>query len=126
MMPHPVDIHVGDRLRFKRKFLGLSQTEFGNGLGLSFQQVQKYETGANRISASRLFRAASFLGEPVSFFFEEMPPEITGPDGPSIDAPTVDLETGRFLKAYCSVQDRQVRDGIRGLLQQLATEPEST
>jgi transcriptional regulator with XRE-family HTH domain len=67
---NPVDLHVGTRVRFRRKSLGLSQEALGNALGLTFQQVQKYERGANRISASKLHETARFLKVPVAYFFD--------------------------------------------------------
>ena len=119
-MPHPVDVHVGARLRFKRKLLGLSQTDLGNALGLSFQQIQKYENGANRVSASRLYQLTSILDVPISFFFEDMPSEITGPEKFPADALVIDDHTTKLLRAYLSVQDDQVRKGIRSLVKELA------
>lgn len=119
-MPHPVDIHVGDRLRFRRKLLGLSQSALGKALGLTFQQIQKYENGANRISASRLYQAASVLDVPISFFFEELPPEIKGPQKYPAEAPIIDSETSKLLGAYWSTQDNQVRKSIRNLVRELA------
>lgn len=62
--PHPIDVHVGGRIRDRRMFLGMSQTKLGNELGLTFQQVQKYEQGANRVSASRLYLISQVLDEP--------------------------------------------------------------
>src|SRR5215469_959027 len=70
--PDPIDVHVGQRLRQARLLAGLSQEELGVGIGVSFQAVQKYEHGENRLSASRLFRAAKLLDRPVSFFFEDL------------------------------------------------------
>ncbi len=67
---NPVDLHVGGRVRMRRKFLGLSQTDLAVALGLTFQQVQKYERGSNRISASKLFEIARTLKVPVAYFFE--------------------------------------------------------
>ena len=72
-VPNPVDRHVGSRVRMRRNLLGFSQERLGNALGLTFQQVQKYEKGSNRIGASRLSLIASTLGVPVSFFFEGSP-----------------------------------------------------
>jgi len=71
--PNPVDKHVGARLRQRRKVLGLSQEKLAEGLKLTFQQVQKYERGANRVSASKLYDASHVLGVPVSYFFEGLP-----------------------------------------------------
>src|ERR1051326_7783937 len=70
--PHPVDIHVGRRLREARLLAGLNQEQLGEAIGVSFQAVQKYEVVSNRISASRLFQAASVLGRPVSYFFHDL------------------------------------------------------
>src|SRR3954470_17706708 len=70
---HPMDIHVGSRVRLRRTLCGLSQEKLGDAIGLTFQQVQKYERGANRISASRLFALSQALDVPVSFFFDDMP-----------------------------------------------------
>ncbi len=81
--PDPVDVHVGGRIRLRRKLLGVSQGELGKALGLTFQQVQKYERGANRVSASALYRLSSALDVPVSFFFDDM-------DGPLL--PSTDLD----------------------------------
>lgn len=67
---NPVDVHVGGRIAHRRRSLGLSQSDLGQALGLTFQQIQKYERGANRISASKLYDAAKLLQAPVSYFFE--------------------------------------------------------
>jgi transcriptional regulator with XRE-family HTH domain len=68
--PNPVDLHVGGRVRMRRKLLGVSQEQLADALGLTFQQVQKYERGANRVSASKLYEIAKTLQVPVSFFFD--------------------------------------------------------
>jgi transcriptional regulator with XRE-family HTH domain len=70
--PNPIDIHVGKRLRLRRTLLGMSQERLGELLGLTFQQVQKYERGVNRIGSSRLFELGQILDVPVSFFFDDM------------------------------------------------------
>ncbi|PIW26290.1 MAG: transcriptional regulator [Rhodospirillales bacterium CG15_BIG_FIL_POST_REV_8_21_14_020_66_15] len=75
-VPHPVDIHVGGRVREQRKLKGMSQGELGDSLGLTFQQIQKYERGANRIGASRLFQLSQILDVPVAYFFDGMPANI--------------------------------------------------
>ena len=72
--PHPVDVHVGARVRLRRTALGMSQEKLGDAIGLTFQQVQKYERGTNRIGASRLYELSRVLEVPVSFFFEELDP----------------------------------------------------
>ena len=73
---HPVDAHVGIRMRQRRTLLGMSQTRLGDAVGLTFQQVQKYERGANRVGSSRLFEFAKALDVPVSYFFDEMPGNV--------------------------------------------------
>src|SRR5512145_297854 len=73
--PDPIDVHVGGRLRLRRTLMGLSQTDLAKSVGLTFQQVQKYESGANRVSASRLYHISESLDVPVSFFFDDMPRE---------------------------------------------------
>jgi transcriptional regulator with XRE-family HTH domain len=72
-VPNPVDIHVGKRIRIRRLLLGMNQEALANGLGLTFQQVQKYEAGANRVSASSLSAVAEILGAPISYFFDDLP-----------------------------------------------------
>jgi transcriptional regulator with XRE-family HTH domain len=74
--PDPVDIHVGSRLRMRRNLVGLSQEQLGKSLGLTFQQIQKYERGINRMGSSRLFQIAKALSVPVAYFFEEIPPAL--------------------------------------------------
>ncbi|WP_369058515.1 helix-turn-helix domain-containing protein [Caulobacter sp. 73W] len=71
--PNPTDIHVGARIRLRRKHLGISQTQLAEGLGLTFQQVQKYERGVNRVSASKLYDMARTMGVPISYFFDGLP-----------------------------------------------------
>ena len=78
--PVMVDVHVGARIRIRRKLLGVSQQALAEALGLTFQQVQKYERGTNRVSASKLYEVAAFLGTPINYFFEELPaPEVENP-----------------------------------------------
>lgn len=71
--PNPLDMHVGSRVRLRRMILGMSQEKLGEHLGLTFQQVQKYEKGVNRIGASRLFDLSQVLGVPVQFFYDDAP-----------------------------------------------------
>jgi transcriptional regulator with XRE-family HTH domain len=80
-MPDPVDVHVGMQIQIKRKSLGLSQTKLGDAIGLTFQQVQKYEKGANRIGASRLFEISQVLSVPISYFFRGYDPETDNDNG---------------------------------------------
>lgn len=75
--PSPIDVHVGSRIRLRRTLLGMSQERLGEALGLTFQQVQKYERGVNRVGASRLFDLSRVLDVPISFFFDDMPDSLT-------------------------------------------------
>jgi transcriptional regulator with XRE-family HTH domain len=122
---HPIDVHVGARLRQRRILLGISQTTFGNAAGLSFQQVQKYERGSNRISSSRLFEFAKILDVPVSHFFEEMASGVaTGqrkvgrPKSKRNDEPK--RETLELVRAYYKIRNVRVRQQIRGVVEVLA------
>ena len=74
--PNPIDVHVGSRVRLRRMLVGMSQEKLGVQMGLTFQQIQKYEKGTNRIGASRLYQISRILGVPVQFFFEEAPMEM--------------------------------------------------
>src|SRR6478752_4056488 len=79
--PNPIDIHVGSRIRLRRTMLGMSQEKLGESLGITFQQIQKYEKGTNRVGASRLQNISSILNVPVSFFFEDAPGDQSGAGG---------------------------------------------
>jgi transcriptional regulator with XRE-family HTH domain len=106
--PDPVDVHVGRRLRQARLLAGMSQEELGTGVGVSFQAVQKYEQGENRLSASRLFRAAQLLERPVSFFFDEIPG----------DAPSTNQQTGfsreeiDLVRHFRQIASEEVRERL--------------
>ena len=76
--PSPIDVHVGTRIRLRRTLLGMSQEKLGEALGLTFQQVQKYERGVNRVGASRLFDLSRVLDVPISFFFDDLPDSLSG------------------------------------------------
>src|ERR1700728_3825063 len=79
--PSPIDVHVGARIRLRRTLLGMSQERLGEALGLTFQQVQKYERGVNRVGASRLFDLSRVLDVPISFFFDDMPDSLSSSFG---------------------------------------------
>src|ERR1700723_3163168 len=79
--PSPIDVHVGSRIRLRRTLLGMSQERLGESLGLTFQQVQKYERGVNRVGASRLFDLSRVLDVPISFFFDDMPDSLSNAYG---------------------------------------------
>ena len=92
--PHTVDVHVGARVRLRRRLLGMSQERLADALGLTFQQVQKYERGANRVSASKLFEIARTLQTPIEFFFEGLPDPVAshGFDQPAMsESPSANL-----------------------------------
>ena len=121
--PHQIDIHVGNRLRSRRLVLGLSQEKLGARLGITFQQIQKYEKGTNRISASKLLVAAGVLSVPVSYFFDDQ--TVSEPDGLARE---VD-EMGAFLlsrdgitlnHAFTAIKDKRVRQSIVTLAKALA------
>ena len=117
--PDPIDIHVGSRVRLRRTLLGMSQEKLGNALGLTFQQIQKYERGANRIGSSRLYRLSKIMDIPVSFFFEEVPEGIIdGGPGFSEDAVGYEAdqlskrETLELVRAYYKITDPKVRKRV--------------
>ena len=94
-MSHPVDVHVGQKLRRRRWMVGMTQKQLGEAVGIKFQQIQKYETGANRVSASRLYDMAKALEVPVSYFFEGIEEDGDGHVLPPVDdaeEPTVAAE----------------------------------
>ncbi|KZD04203.1 helix-turn-helix domain-containing protein [Oceanibaculum pacificum] len=134
--PNPVDVHVGGRVRLRRTLLGMSQEKLGEGLGLTFQQVQKYERGANRIGASRLYDLSRVLDVPVSFFFDDMSTETSGQSprrtpalaesaAPSYEAdPMAKRETLELVRAYYKVTDPTVRKRLFELAKALATNTE--
>jgi len=74
--PHPVDVHVGQRIKLRRTLMGMTQGKLGEAIGLTFQQLQKYERGANRVSASKLWQLGTVLNVPISFFFDDMPENV--------------------------------------------------
>lgn len=120
--PHDVDIHVGGRVRLRRSALGLSQDQLGAAIGLSFQQVQKYERGANRIGASRLYEMSKVLQTPISFFFEELGDYGLAEEGNSSykTDPVMKRETLELMRAYHQILDPKQRKKIVKLVQALA------
>ena len=125
--PNPVDIHVGSRVRLRRMLVGWSQEKLGGSMGLTFQQIQKYEKGVNRIGASRLFRLSQVLEVPVQFFFEGMP-AIEGPVGAGMAEPKQEAFLYEFLntrdglelnRAFVKVTDPDVRKSLIELVRSL-------
>jgi transcriptional regulator with XRE-family HTH domain len=119
-MYHKTDVHIGRRLRERRMALGMSQAELAEGLGISFQQVQKYESGANRISGSRLWDIASILQTPVSYFFEglEEAPVEAGEGGAS--SKPLDRNTLELARAVNSIPDESVKTQLVRLVKAFA------
>lgn len=122
--PNPIDVHVGARVRLRRTLLGMSQERLGEALGLTFQQVQKYERGHNRISASRLFDLSRVLDVPVNFFFDDMAEELRErprdlPPVPSLpaaagtpDDPLLGRETFELVRAYYRIREPRIRHRV--------------
>ncbi len=119
-IPNPVDVHVGARVRMRRTLLGMSQTTLGEAIGLTFQQMQKYEKGTNRISAGRLYALSGTLDVPVEYFFGDMPTAVAA-SSPSLGGgrakkppryepdPMVTRETLQLVRAYYKIEDAEIR-----------------
>jgi len=118
--PNPVDVHVGTRVRLRRTLLGMTKTGLGQAIGLTFQQVQKYERGVNRIGPSRLYDLSRVLDVPINFFFDDMPKDVAskttaGLSGPPGGAEAFDpdivskRETLELVRAYYKIESPQVR-----------------
>jgi transcriptional regulator with XRE-family HTH domain len=133
--PNPIDVHVGSRVRLRRNMLGLSQEKLGEAIGLTFQQVQKYERGANRIGASRLLELSRVLGVPVAFFYDQTdpvhaPPVPTGfeeaPQEGFDSDPLRRRETIELVDAYYAIEDTATRRRFFDLAKALAAAAEPT
>lgn len=131
--PNPIDVHVGNRMRLRRTLLGLSQERLGEMIGLTFQQVQKYERGTNRISCSRLFDLSRALDVPVAYFFDDMPQTVadlspvkmarqpgTVEPPKSESDPMLRRETLELVRNYYSINDPDVRRRIYELAKALS------
>ena len=135
--PDPADIHVGSRIRLRRTTLGISQEKLGEHLGVTFQQIQKYEKGANRVGSGRLHRIAAFFGVPESFFYDGMsdarsdgsdtPGSFQEPPGPEYTADFLSTPEGAQLsQAFLRIRDRKVRRRVVDLVRALAdAEPDA-
>lgn len=109
-MTHPVDVHVGKRVRHRRWLIGMTQQQLAEQVGIKFQQIQKYETGANRISASRLWDIAEALGVPVSFFFEGIEDETKESATKMLPADVLsDKEALDLVRSYYAIPENQRR-----------------
>ncbi len=131
--PNPIDIHVGGRVRMRRMLVGMSQDKLGEALGLTFQQVQKYEKGANRIGASRLFQIAKILEVPVEYFYEGID-DVTGEALPGFGESEPTPWMTEFLSSpeglqlcryFSSIPDPKVRRRILDLVKSLSPDADS-
>ena len=131
--PNPIDVHVGQRIRQRRTLLGMSQETLAEAIGLTFQQVQKYEHGANRVGSSRLFDLARVLDVPITYFFEEMeagvaaksPSRLMGVPASKLPTPGIEpdplarRETLELVRAYYKITDQRVRKRVAELVKVL-------
>jgi len=112
-MFHPIDIYVGKRVRFKRKMVGLTQSDLGEKVSLTFQQIQKYEKGENRISASKLYQIAEALHTSVTFFFEEYSKESTQD---SSEVVIDDTQAINLVQSFKAIKDDKLKRRIMMLV----------
>jgi transcriptional regulator with XRE-family HTH domain len=126
---NPIDVQVGNRVRIRRMLIGMSQERLGDLLGLTFQQVQKYEKGVNRIGAGRLYEVARILNVPVDFFYEGVSSANASGSNEQHDAPPVIefVSSGEGLQlslAFMKIKDTKVRKRVLDLVKSLAEEEE--
>lgn len=108
-MKHPVDVHVGKRIRHRRWLIGMTQRQLADKVGIKFQQIQKYETGMNRVSASRLWDIADALDVPISFFFEGLAGEAEAPMREITGDILADKEALALVRSYYAIPEAQRR-----------------
>lgn len=134
--PNPIDIHVGNRIRLRRQLLGLSQLKLASLLGVTFQQVQKYERGMNRVGASRLWDIGKVLEVPIGFFYEDMDKEVAGQSPRmlylpnlltpelekevNIEDPMTSGETIELVKNYYKIPNRKLAKSLSEVIKQVA------
>ncbi len=139
--PSPMDVHVGARIRLRRTLMGMSQERLGDALNITFQQVQKYERGVNRVGASRLFDVSRALDVPISFFYDDMPEALATTHGQQLgrfvpkppgfaetqesfgDEQLHRRETLELVRAYYRITDPAVRKRVFELIKSMAPEP---
>ena len=125
--PNPVDVHVGRRVRLRRKELGISQTHLADGIGLTFQQVQKYERGANRVSASKLYEMARVLRVQIGYFFDGLD-DPTSPAGDNyasaynsvIEEMLSEPNGPQLAEAFLRIRRRSIKKGLADLAREIA------
>ncbi len=127
--PNPVDVHVGARIRLRRNMIGLSQEKLGESLGITFQQIQKYEKGMNRVGASRLQAIGNILNVPVTFFFDDMPGQPEKPKGFDEESETTYIvgflnssEGIQLARAFAKISDAKIRRKVLELVRTLGLE----
>ncbi|MCO4316900.1 helix-turn-helix domain-containing protein [Phyllobacterium sp. 21LDTY02-6] len=127
--PNPVDLHVGARIRLRRNMIGLSQEKLGESLGITFQQIQKYEKGTNRVGASRLQAIANILNVPVTFFFDDMPGQAERSKGFDEESETTYVvgflnssEGIQLARAFARIGDPKIRRKVLDLVRTLGQE----
>ena len=124
----PIDVQVGTRVRLRRMLIGMSQEKLGEMLGLTFQQVQKYEKGVNRIGAGRLFQVAHILGVPIDYFYEGVGAQLAGQEGFAEESAPPVMEfvsSGEGLQlslAFMKIKDAKVRKRVLDLVKSLGEE----
>ena len=132
--PHHIDVHVGSRVRLRRMFIGMSQEKLGEQMRLTFQQIQKYEKGTNRIGASRLFQLADVLGVPVGFFFEGLQTQGQRAGAAGFAEPQSETYVMDFLdsregvelnRAFVRIKDPKVRKSIVDMVRAMADTEEN-
>jgi transcriptional regulator with XRE-family HTH domain len=124
-VPDPVDIHVGARVRTRRLLIGMNQETLARSLGLTFQQVQKYEGGANRVSASRLSQIAEILGVPIAYFFTDLDPDGAAPSARDREARErlQRPETIELIRSYYAIADQRKRQQFLEMVKAAARPP---
>ena len=132
-VPDPVDVHVGGRVKLRRTLLGFSQEELADAVGVTFQQVQKYERGTNRMGASRIFDMSTVLDVPVSYFYQDMPKEIEARNSADSTPPSESFETSNdpelslytkretleLVRYYFQIPDKNIRTELMDLIRSL-------
>ena len=138
--PNPIDIHVGNRIRMRRNILGWSQEKLGDLLGLTFQQIQKYEKGLNRVSASRLWDFSVVMETPISFFYDDMDQTVAKQSPRMFSNPEADMtlnedmevfnadpmqkqETLELVRAYYKISNRQAAKHLFDLIVAMSKSP---
>ncbi len=122
--PHPIDIHVGARVKLRRMILGMSQETLGKALGLTFQQIQKYEKGVNRIGASRIFELSNLLDVPIQYFYNDYGDTIGAAPGSDNGDRFMDLvnspEGVQLCRSFSEITDPQVKKRVLDLVKSIA------